>query len=189
MKIKRFTVCFDFVTVEMFLVSCHYSHDHLFSIFADKSFPNYTLVYNRNVSCGKHKVGLFPAQTWTCADIRVDGMRLAYGLYPGLGVDDKCTETKGFDDVTELCLVMMDAIDIKKELWAALRNENEILDFSITKNEYICNNFICVSLVIIDMTYQTIIGGLVYLFPKNFNLIIYFPKNLKTAQLRRTDDL
>lgn len=47
-------------------------------------------------------------------------MRLAYGLYPGLGVDDKCTETKGFDDVTELCLVMMDAIDIKKELWAAL---------------------------------------------------------------------
>ncbi|KAJ8322218.1 hypothetical protein KUTeg_000689, partial [Tegillarca granosa] len=50
----------------------------------------------------------------------VDGMRLAYGLYPGLGVDDKCTETKGFDDVTELCLVMMDAIDIKKELWAAL---------------------------------------------------------------------
>ncbi|XP_033727854.1 uncharacterized protein LOC117317163 isoform X2 [Pecten maximus] len=37
----------------------------------DHSFPSWTMVHNKNVTCGTIKPGLkFPSQTWTCADAR-----------------------------------------------------------------------------------------------------------------------
>lgn len=43
---------------------------------------------------------------------------MAYGLYEG--IDTKCTETKGFDELAELCRQMMRSIEVKRTLWAAI---------------------------------------------------------------------
>ncbi|KAK3598528.1 hypothetical protein CHS0354_005809 [Potamilus streckersoni] len=90
--------------------------------FKDKSFPNVTLVYGLNVTCDmeKQKPGNFPSQTWTCTDMRVNGSRMAYGYYPNfIGVTNKCTETRGFDELGEVCRAMMRGIDVTKDLWVA----------------------------------------------------------------------
>ncbi|XP_033727853.1 uncharacterized protein LOC117317163 isoform X1 [Pecten maximus] len=87
----------------------------------DHSFPSWTMVHNKNVTCGTIKPGLkFPSQTWTCADARVDGYHLAYSLYADIGVDRKCVETRGLDELAEVCLAMMREMDVHKPLWAAL---------------------------------------------------------------------
>lgn len=86
--------------------------------YPDKPFPSQNLIYNRNVTCGESKGGRFPSKTWTCADIRVNNLRMAYGLYDGM--DAKCTETKGFDELAELCRMMMKSIEVSELLWAAM---------------------------------------------------------------------
>ncbi|KAK3088616.1 hypothetical protein FSP39_021311 [Pinctada imbricata] len=94
-------------------------YDVIMNALNDKTFTN-EVIYGRNVTCGEHKPGLFPSQTWTCADIRVDGLRLAYGLYPGIGVSDvRCTETKGFDELRQLCKKLMESIVSERPLWGA----------------------------------------------------------------------
>ncbi|XP_022288668.1 uncharacterized protein LOC111100845 [Crassostrea virginica] len=89
-----------------------------FHMVQDKSFSNVT-IYDRKVTCGEHRPGLFPSQTWTCNDIRVDGMRMAYGYYPGLGADSKCTESGGFDELRQLCYKLMESIASNRQLWGA----------------------------------------------------------------------
>ena len=50
---------------------------------------------------------------------RVDGMRMAYGYYPGLGADSKCTESGGFDELRQLCYKLMESIASNRQLWGA----------------------------------------------------------------------
>lgn len=51
---------------------------------------------------------------------RVDGMRIAYGYYPGLGADSKCTETGGFDELRELCeQLLKKSVAFTGKLWGA----------------------------------------------------------------------
>ncbi|CAC5425425.1 unnamed protein product [Mytilus coruscus] len=110
--------------------------------FPDRSFPNHNLIYERNVTCGEHSKGSFPSQTWTCADVKVNNLRMAYGLYEG--IDTKCTETKGFDELAELCRQMMRSIEVKRTLWAAIvsnascdyHNENRVL-LNRTKENFV----------------------------------------------------
>lgn len=91
---------------------------------SDNSFPPWTMVHSKNITCGPITPGLkFPAQTWTCADAKVDGQRLAYGLYPDISVDPKCMSTHGLDELAEVCLAMMRAMDVFKPLWAAFITE------------------------------------------------------------------
>lgn len=99
-----------------------------FLLVQDKSFSNVT-VCGRTVSCGQHRPGLFPTETWTCNDIRVDGMRIAYGYYPGLGADTKCTETGGFDELRELCRRMLLSVAFEGKLWGA-QVSNATCDFT-----------------------------------------------------------
>lgn len=100
-----------------------------FLLIQDKSFSNVT-VYGREVSCGQHRPGLFPTETWTCNDIRVDGMRIAYGYYPGLGADSKCTETGGFDELRELCeQLLKKSVAFTGKLWGA-QVSNATCDFT-----------------------------------------------------------
>lgn len=49
---------------------------------------------------------------------RIDGKRLAYGLYPGLA-HAECSETKGFDELAQICHVLMNSFGAQKTLWAA----------------------------------------------------------------------
>lgn len=86
----------------------------------DTLFPTGKLIYNRTVSCSeKFEPGKFPAQTWTCKDMRVDGLRLAYGYNPSITKSHLCVETKGFNELAELCRKMMQGIGSEKKLWAA----------------------------------------------------------------------
>ncbi|XP_048727780.1 uncharacterized protein LOC125645880 [Ostrea edulis] len=89
-----------------------------FHMVQDKSFSNVT-IYDMNVTCGNHRPGMFPSQTWTCNDIRVNGMRMAYGYYPGLGADTRCTESGGFDELRQLCHKLMESIASNRQLWGA----------------------------------------------------------------------
>ncbi|XP_076456467.1 uncharacterized protein LOC143290825 [Babylonia areolata] len=62
------------------------------------------MILNRTVTCGGGTWGVFSARTYTCDDIKVDGLRLAYGYYPGMEVSDKrCQETEGRQELTRLC--------------------------------------------------------------------------------------
>jgi len=45
---------------------------------------------------------------------------MAYGYNPDIIKDDKCTETKGFDELAQVCRKMMEAIDANTQLWAAV---------------------------------------------------------------------
>uniref|UniRef100_A0A8W8N664 Uncharacterized protein n=1 Tax=Magallana gigas TaxID=29159 RepID=A0A8W8N664_MAGGI len=94
------------------------SHVEEFHMVQDKSFSNVT-IYDMEVTCGKHRPGMFPSQTWTCNDIRVNGMRMAYGYYPGLGADTRCTESGGFDELRQLCYKLMESIASNRQLWGA----------------------------------------------------------------------
>ena len=46
-------------------------------------------------------------------------MRMAYGYYPGLGADSKCTESGGFDELRQLCYKLMESIASNRQLWGA----------------------------------------------------------------------
>ena len=46
-------------------------------------------------------------------------MRIAYGYYPGLGADSKCTETGGFDELRELCRQLLTFVAFDGKLWGA----------------------------------------------------------------------
>ncbi|KAL4218021.1 hypothetical protein ACF0H5_022759 [Mactra antiquata] len=88
----------------------------------DKPFPFPITIHGKNVTCvneTKHIPGLYPAQTWTCEDMRVDGRRLAYGYNPSITKDKMCGETQGFDELSEVCRDLMRQMEAKKELWAA----------------------------------------------------------------------
>lgn len=50
---------------------------------------------------------------------RVNGMRMAYGYYPGLGADTRCTESGGFDELRQLCYKLMESIASNRQLWGA----------------------------------------------------------------------
>ncbi|XP_041360815.1 uncharacterized protein LOC121377038 [Gigantopelta aegis] len=70
----------------------------------DSPFKKNTILFGRNVSCSPDfEKGMFPFKTYTCADIRVDGLRLAYGYYDGMGVSERCQETGGKHEFAELC--------------------------------------------------------------------------------------
>ena len=117
----------------IFIFLCELSEELSEKRFLDKSFPSRNLIYDKNVTCGEYSHGNFPSYTWTCSDIRVNNLRMAYGLYEGM--DKKCTETKGFDELAELCRMMMKSVEINKNLWAAMvsnascefHNENRVL--------------------------------------------------------------
>uniref|UniRef100_K1QBL4 Uncharacterized protein n=1 Tax=Magallana gigas TaxID=29159 RepID=K1QBL4_MAGGI len=49
----------------------------------------------------------------------VNGMRMAYGYYPGLGADTRCTESGGFDELRQLCYKLMESIASNRQLWGA----------------------------------------------------------------------
>ena len=42
---------------------------------------------------------------------RVNGLRLAYGYYPGWGVDESCQETGGKQELAHLCKLMLKSVD------------------------------------------------------------------------------
>lgn len=107
-----------FVTLTFHVCLCSNDFEEEFQLIQDKSFSNST-VYDKQVTCGQHRPGLFPTETWTCNDIRVDGMRIAYGYYPGLGADTKCTETGGFDELRELCRKLLQSVTFNGKLWGA----------------------------------------------------------------------
>lgn len=46
-------------------------------------------------------------------------MRMAYGYYPGLGADTRCTESGGFDELRQLCYKLMESIASNRQLWGA----------------------------------------------------------------------
>ncbi|XP_070208298.1 uncharacterized protein [Littorina saxatilis] len=58
----------------------------------------------------------------TAVCFRVDGLRLAYGYYPGWGVDENCQETKGMQELAQLCKLMLRTEDKHKELYGAIVN-------------------------------------------------------------------
>lgn len=87
----------------------------------DKPFPSPLVIHSRKVHCSQddHSPGMFPAFTWTCKDMRVDGMRMAYGYNPSITKDNKCQETNGRDELAEVCRRMMHAFGASYTLWAA----------------------------------------------------------------------
>lgn len=86
----------------------------------DKPFPTGRKIHNRTLTCSEQfEPGKFAAQTWTCKDMRVDGLRLAYGYNPSITKSHLCVETKGFNELAELCRRMMQEIGSEKKLWAA----------------------------------------------------------------------
>ncbi|PVD32617.1 hypothetical protein C0Q70_08059 [Pomacea canaliculata] len=59
-----------------------------------------------------------------CSDWQgVNGLRLAYGYYPGWGVDDHCQETGGNHEFTQLCMKMLKKIGMHhKGIYGAMVN-------------------------------------------------------------------
>ena len=56
-----------------------------------------------------------------CSCFRVDDLRMAYGYNPSfIAESHKCTETKGYDELGEVCRKMMDEIGSNKKLWVAM---------------------------------------------------------------------
>ncbi|XP_076456581.1 uncharacterized protein LOC143290908 [Babylonia areolata] len=79
------------------------------SVFRQKDIPfeRESKVMNKTVTCGEKNWGVFPFLTYTCDDIKVNGLRLAYGYYPGWGVDENCQETEGPQELTMLCKLLL----------------------------------------------------------------------------------
>ncbi|KAL8582570.1 hypothetical protein ACOMHN_055580 [Nucella lapillus] len=74
-------------------------------------FQRETKILNKTVTCGDRNWGKFTTLTYTCDDIKVDGLRLAYGYYPGWGVDETCQETGGKQELAALCQLMLQSTD------------------------------------------------------------------------------
>ncbi|KAL8596992.1 hypothetical protein ACOMHN_050091 [Nucella lapillus] len=73
-------------------------------VISDIPFQRRTTILNKTVTCGGSTWGVFSSRTYTCDDIMVEGLRLAYGYYPGMEVRDKsCQETEGRQELTRLC--------------------------------------------------------------------------------------
>ncbi|XP_012942964.1 uncharacterized protein LOC106012988 [Aplysia californica] len=82
--------------------------------FADESFPPETTVLQQTITCGKHEPGRFVSPTYTCADLRVNGSRLAYGYYHGWAAgqhDLRCQETAGVHEFAQLCIYLLRSIN------------------------------------------------------------------------------
>ncbi|XP_025091955.1 uncharacterized protein LOC112562723 [Pomacea canaliculata] len=91
--------------------------------FEDEAFPSNMTILNRLITCGNSTWGKFTTPTFTCDDIRVNGLRLAYGYYPGWGVDDHCQETGGNHEFTQLCMKMLKKIGMHhKGIYGAMVN-------------------------------------------------------------------
>ncbi|ESO86049.1 hypothetical protein LOTGIDRAFT_235628 [Lottia gigantea] len=84
--------------------------------YKDESFPDSLEVFNRTIACGDHTPGSFPSKTWTCANISVDGNRLAFG-YSDISIGE-CTDTKGKHEFMTLCKEMLKQIDIYNPIWS-----------------------------------------------------------------------
>ncbi|BFZ11047.1 hypothetical protein BsWGS_14086 [Bradybaena similaris] len=85
--------------------------------YEDQSFPAHTVILNENVTCGNYTPGKFIAPTFTCADLRVSGHRLAYGYYSGWAVgqeDQRCQETAGVHEFSQLCLMLLKSINVER---------------------------------------------------------------------------
>ncbi|KAH9492012.1 hypothetical protein Btru_029654 [Bulinus truncatus] len=82
-----------------------------------KSFPSRNVIYNQTVTCGQINPGKFVAPTYTCADLRVNGYRLAYGYFFGWSVGQeyqRCQETYGNHEFAQLCLTLLKSIGMEK---------------------------------------------------------------------------
>ncbi|KAK7091434.1 uncharacterized protein [Littorina saxatilis] len=90
--------------------------------FKDIPFQQKTKILNKTITCGDGTWGKFTTLTYTCDDIKVDGLRLAYGYYPGWGVNENCQETKGAQELAQLCKLMLRTEDKHKELYGAIVN-------------------------------------------------------------------
>ncbi|KAL8561516.1 hypothetical protein ACOMHN_057210 [Nucella lapillus] len=89
----------------------------------DIPFQTETRVLNKTITCAGNRWGTFPSLTYTCDDIRVDGLRLAYGYYPGWGVKETCQETEGRQELTNLCQRMLRGVDPPgKEIYGVFVN-------------------------------------------------------------------
>ncbi|XP_013378625.1 uncharacterized protein LOC106150397 isoform X2 [Lingula anatina] len=82
--------------------------------FEDKPFDTSILVHGRTVSCnGSIPKGRFAGPTWTCADIKVDGLRLSYGFISyesGVGQSERHCDANTdnlTNDYAQLCREMM----------------------------------------------------------------------------------
>ncbi|XP_076438107.1 uncharacterized protein LOC143277205 [Babylonia areolata] len=83
--------------------------------FEDIPFQRETKILNKTVTCGERNWGKFTTLTYTCDDIRVDGLRLAYGYYPGWGVDETCQETGGKQELAQLCRFLLQSTDLYQQ--------------------------------------------------------------------------
>ncbi|KAK2171855.1 hypothetical protein NP493_1019g00041 [Ridgeia piscesae] len=95
----------------------------------DKLFAKLTVLSGRNVTCDstEHRDVKFPADTWSCYNIRVNGRRLRYWYIPGFGAETHCSDGKkkndGLNDIAALCRALFKAHDIKRNLWTAYVND------------------------------------------------------------------
>ncbi|XP_064597241.1 uncharacterized protein LOC135463748 [Liolophura sinensis] len=92
-------------------------------LYKDTSFPVFNKVMGRNITCDAHIPGEYPGPTWTCADMRVDGLRVAYGYHPRVSVSGFCTDTGGRENLGAICRGLLWANQITKTFWAASVSE------------------------------------------------------------------
>ncbi|ELU09491.1 hypothetical protein CAPTEDRAFT_223673 [Capitella teleta] len=92
------------------------------------SFPNSTVVLKRNVTCdgASPLTNVYPSETWSCRDMRIDGYRMRY--WYRTGTDQPCTDappkfdanmTYRNNDESGLCRELLKANNIVKPLSVA----------------------------------------------------------------------
>lgn len=92
----------------------------------DLLFDSSTVLHGRNVTCDNRSDSdyKFPAETWSCYNMRIDGLRLrSYYKQKSSG---HCTDEnyKGKSDLGALCRQLLEAHGIEAELWAAFIVKN-----------------------------------------------------------------
>lgn len=90
----------------------------------DLLFNAWTVLHGHNVTCDgvADSEYRFPAETWSCYNMRVDGLRLR--SYYKLSSSDCTDDEKGRNDLGALCRQLLEAHKIRSELWAALIVKN-----------------------------------------------------------------
>ncbi|BFZ21145.1 hypothetical protein BsWGS_24184 [Bradybaena similaris] len=121
--------------------------------FQDESFPPVMHILSQNVTCGKNIPGRFVAPTYTCADLKINGRRMAYGYYSGWAVgqeDQRCQETAGVHEFAQLCLLLLKSISVEKlgfkaayipKSTCAYLNETRKLLKKVSPTEYVWTDF------------------------------------------------
>ncbi|CAG2204877.1 unnamed protein product [Mytilus edulis] len=85
-------------------VSCHSRKDNPMPSFHDSKELKLKVATRVSPSITDVRTKTFkliPAEIKIFTEEQVNNLRMAYGLYEG--IDTKCTETKGFDELAELC--------------------------------------------------------------------------------------